>query len=178
MIKALILIFIPLLTIASSLQEGLNFYNQDNYDQALIKLREVAPATLGFKKSLEIQSFIYYKQEDLSKLLVTALFYRKHFIQDKEFNPKVLGLELLTLTKMCQFEAVTEILTYVKKNTKLDTNELEKNLEITQKFSITYNLAPIDKYTKRDLWKINDKQILELKTPYNLVLRLENKCKG
>lgn len=167
-----------MLTLASSLQEGINFYNQDNYDQALVKLRDVAPATLGFKKSLEIQSFIFYKKEDLSKFLVTALFYRKHFIQDKEFNPKVLGLELLTLTKMCQFEAVTEILNNVKKNTTLDTTELEKNLEMTQKFSITTDLVPMDKYTKRDLWQLNDKQILMLKTPYNLVLRLENKCKS
>lgn len=174
--KTLLLLFIPFITLASELQEGINLFNQNKYNDALFHLKNVAPNSEGLKKSLEIQAVIYYKTENYQKLLTTSLFYRKHFINHADFNTKILGLELLTLNKMCHYETVQRILLDVKERTKLDLSELERNLKIAQKFSMTTELAPAQEYSKRDLWKIESDQIRKLKTPYELVIRLENKC--
>ncbi|EQC47131.1 hypothetical protein [Bacteriovorax sp. Seq25_V] len=176
--KILLLTFISFLTVASDLQTGISLFNQNKYNEATKALIKVAPKSAGFKRSLEVQAVIYYKTENYQKLLSTALFYRKHFLTHEDFNTKVLGLELLTLNKMCHYEAVQNILTNVKAQTKLDLTELEKSLQIAKKFSITTNLAPAQKYSKRDLWKIESEQIINLKTPYELVIRLENRCQG
>ncbi|WP_372655832.1 hypothetical protein [Halobacteriovorax sp.] len=176
--KILIIIFITFSSHSSELKLGIELFQKNKLESSLSELRKVSPKTPGFKRSLEVQSVIYYKQERYQKLLATAIFYRKHFLKSPSFNTKILGLELLTLNKLCQYNAVTKVLHSVESSSSIDLTEMKKTLEIGRSFSITTELSMENKYHKKDLWKIDHDQILKLTNPYNLVIKLENLCES
>lgn len=113
-------------------ENALNALSQNDLKKAYGTLESVDSDTLAYRMAyLEMQK-IHYRLQDWDRFFGFAQFYRKKLLP-QFFQPELISLEALALTKHCQYDASIRVIEFAKELTSILKNGKPKNNTILSK---------------------------------------------
>jgi tetratricopeptide (TPR) repeat protein len=164
---------------SSEYNRSITLYQNGKTKEAIRILKEISPSVNVFKESLETLGKIYYKQEDYARLFALTTFYRSKYKNTSDINLDLLALEIFSLSKLCQFESANSLMDEVEnlyKDQKEVVKKIKNSLLVMKEYSI-YSKKEAKVKREKYSWKLDRADLYRLKTPHNLRIKVENKCR-
>lgn len=190
----LTILMFSLIAHSSVLESARRSFSAGEHKHAEKLLFQISKADEDFPEASELLIQNYFKNKNYSKLLSSAIFYRRWFEQNSSlltYRPKIFALEALSLAMNCHFksaEAVLEISEQYAQQFKVSNNfiaQTKQQIKMTKSFpeflaktnQTQASKELSDKKDLRNLWKVEFEQLDQLPNAKNLQLKLEDLCK-
>ena len=152
-------------------------------NKAIAILKDVTADSAQFKRSLEVLAKIYYQEQSFSHLFGITTFYRQRYLDNDNFSLDIGSLEVLALARLCQYDVTDKLLEILRKAKGESKNlvELIKSYRVAKEFGFKEERGVgkqghLSQLSFSD-WRINEKELSKLRDPYQLKIKVENKCK-